>query len=96
MLKYKKAISIFTFIFLLSSCTLAKAVCLGLEDFSQKATSQFAAESYNSENINGVFPDAVYIKTRTQSFNLYHYYIISDGRIRNPHHGLFLMKPDSP
>ncbi|MDR1618736.1 MAG: hypothetical protein LBS06_06800, partial [Treponema sp.] len=33
------------------------------------------------EDINGVFPDAVYIKTRTQTFNSYHYYIIRDGLI---------------
>ncbi|MDR0685520.1 MAG: hypothetical protein LBF83_10395 [Spirochaetaceae bacterium] len=81
MVKYKKIFSIFYISFLLSSCALVKAVYLGPEDFSQKAAPQFAAESYNAENINGVFPDAVYIKTRTQTFNLYHYYIISDGRI---------------
>jgi hypothetical protein len=33
------------------------------------------------EDINGVFPGAVYIKTRTQTFNSYHYYIIRDGLI---------------
>ncbi|MDR1306834.1 MAG: hypothetical protein LBK74_04595, partial [Treponema sp.] len=33
------------------------------------------------EDINGVFPDAVYIKTRTQTFNTYHYYILREGRI---------------
>ncbi|MDR1970760.1 MAG: hypothetical protein LBQ46_02450 [Treponema sp.] len=33
------------------------------------------------EDINGVFPDAVYIKTRTQTFNTYHYYIIREGLI---------------
>jgi hypothetical protein len=33
------------------------------------------------EDINGIFPDAVYIKTRTQTFNSYHYYIIQDGLI---------------
>ncbi|MDR0399389.1 MAG: hypothetical protein LBH51_00420 [Treponema sp.] len=33
------------------------------------------------EDINGVFPEEVYIKTRTQTFNTYHYYIIRDGRI---------------
>ncbi|MDR0403686.1 MAG: hypothetical protein LBH35_08885 [Treponema sp.] len=36
---------------------------------------------YGAEDINGVFPEAVYIKTRTQTFNIYHYYIIRDGRI---------------
>ncbi|MDR0641400.1 MAG: hypothetical protein LBG07_02970, partial [Treponema sp.] len=33
------------------------------------------------EDINGIFPDAVYIKTRTQTFNSYHYYIIHGGLI---------------
>jgi hypothetical protein len=33
------------------------------------------------EDINGIFPGAVYIKTRTQTFNSYHYYIIRDGLI---------------
>jgi hypothetical protein len=33
------------------------------------------------EDINGVFPEAVYIKTRTQTFNTYHYYILNDGLI---------------
>ena len=81
MAKYKKKFYIFYISFLLSSCALAKAVYLGPEDFSQTVALQYANESYNAENINGVFPDAVYIKTRTQTFNLYHYYIISGGRI---------------
>ncbi|MDR1636930.1 MAG: hypothetical protein LBR93_06295 [Treponema sp.] len=33
------------------------------------------------EDINGVFPEAVYIKTRTQTFNTYHYYILREGLI---------------
>jgi hypothetical protein len=33
------------------------------------------------EDINGVFPGAVYIKTRTQTFNTYHYYILREGLI---------------
>jgi hypothetical protein len=33
------------------------------------------------EAVNGIFPDAVYIKTRTQTFNTYHYYILNDGLI---------------
>jgi hypothetical protein len=32
-------------------------------------------------DINGEFPEAVYIKTRTQTFNSYHYYILDDGLI---------------
>ncbi|ULQ58692.1 hypothetical protein K7I13_08990 [Brucepastera parasyntrophica] len=41
----------------------------------------FPHEEYVSENINGFFPDKVYIKTRTQTFNSYHYYILQDGHI---------------
>ncbi|MDR0998687.1 MAG: hypothetical protein LBL70_06430, partial [Treponema sp.] len=33
------------------------------------------------EAINGIFPEAVYIKTRTQTFNTYHYYILNEGLI---------------
>jgi hypothetical protein len=33
------------------------------------------------EDINGDFPEAVYIKTKTQTFNTYHYYILKDGLI---------------
>jgi hypothetical protein len=40
-----------------------------------------AARQYDREDINGVFPDAVYIKTRTQTFNAYHYYILYQGLI---------------
>lgn len=35
----------------------------------------------SGEDINGDFPEAVYIKTRTQTFNTYHYYILYDGKI---------------
>jgi hypothetical protein len=41
----------------------------------------FPRASYADEDINGDFPDAVYIKTRTQTFNAYHYYLIRDGKI---------------
>ncbi|MDR1420295.1 MAG: hypothetical protein LBI86_07975 [Treponema sp.] len=41
----------------------------------------FPRESYAAENINGDFPQAVYIKTRTQTFNAYHYYVVRDGKI---------------
>ncbi|MDR1107317.1 MAG: hypothetical protein LBL44_13255 [Treponema sp.] len=41
----------------------------------------FPLRSYAAENINGDFPEAVYIKTRTQTFNAYHYYVLKDGKI---------------
>ncbi|MDR1947933.1 MAG: hypothetical protein LBQ38_00930, partial [Spirochaetaceae bacterium] len=77
----KRTIQIFFFlsVFLLSSCALSKAIYLGTEDFSQKAISQITNEY--AENINGIFPEAVYIKTRTQTFNSYHYYILHENRI---------------
>jgi hypothetical protein len=39
------------------------------------------ARSYGNEDINGIFPRAVYLKTRTQTFNAYHYYILYEGLI---------------
>ena len=40
-------------------------------------------ESFDAklENINGHFPDRIWIKTRTQGFNSYFYFLISDGKI---------------
>jgi hypothetical protein len=64
---------------LLSSCTLSKAVYLGEDIYSNKTGPQSAETA--REDINGVFPEAVYIKTRTQTFNAYHYYIVKDGLI---------------
>ncbi len=43
--------------------------------------TNFPRKSYMEENINGDFPDIIYIKTRTQTFNTYHYYILQDGHI---------------
>jgi len=71
--------------FSLYSCAISKALYLGPNDYSQRTGSIFTDEEYSAENINSppgqAFPDAVYIKTRTQSFNLYHYYIISGGHV---------------
>ncbi|MDR2047969.1 MAG: hypothetical protein LBP69_00795, partial [Treponema sp.] len=65
----------------LSSCTLSKAVYLGEDIYSRKTGPQSRETSYGTEDINGVFPEAVYIKTRTQTFNSYHYYLVKDGLI---------------
>jgi hypothetical protein len=43
--------------------------------------SPFPKETSVTENINGNFPEAVYIKTRTQAFNTYHYCILHEGHI---------------
>jgi hypothetical protein len=45
------------------------------------AAGDFPRPSYNTEDINGSFPEAIYIKTRTQSFNTYHYYLLHKGFI---------------
>ncbi|MDR1216334.1 MAG: hypothetical protein LBK25_06605 [Treponema sp.] len=66
---------------LLSSCAISKALYLGADTYSVKAAPQSAETPSDAENVNGVFPDAVYIKTRTQTFNAYHYYILRDGLI---------------
>jgi hypothetical protein len=39
------------------------------------------SSSCAEEDINGGFPQAVHIKTKTQTFNAYHYYILKDGLI---------------
>jgi hypothetical protein len=69
------------FSFSLFSCALSKAIYLGSDDYSQRTGSPFSGETCHAENINGIFPEAVYIKTRIQTFNLYHYYILHDGLI---------------
>jgi len=63
-----------------NSCALSKAVYLG-PGYSQDINMMSSNERYNAENINGVFPEAVYIKTRTQTFNTYHYYLLHENRI---------------
>jgi hypothetical protein len=61
-------------LFFLGACvSIAKPPPAGL--------TQFPRESYAAENINGDFPEAVHIKTRTQTFNAYHYYMVKDGKI---------------
>jgi hypothetical protein len=54
---------------------------LGGDIYFDRTGPQSANAAYDAENINGVFPEAVYIKTRTQTFNAYHYYILHDGLI---------------
>ncbi|MDR1785151.1 MAG: hypothetical protein LBR23_01610 [Spirochaetaceae bacterium] len=60
-----------------TSCAISRALYLGKDP----GLRHYAPEEAGGEDVNGSFPDAVYIKTRTQTFNLYHYYIISDGHI---------------
>ncbi len=65
---------------ILTACESAKQVQV-LEKPSSKSIPGFPRESYAGENINGEFPEVVYIKTRTQTFNTYHYYVLKDGLI---------------
>jgi hypothetical protein len=64
--------------FLLFSIIVLLVNCRSLE--TQLDPGEFLQE-LPEEDINGIFPEAVYIKTRTQTFNAYHYYIIRSGRI---------------
>jgi hypothetical protein len=67
------------FIALLSAMMLLNA-CAPIM-IVQQDLSGFPRVSYNSEDINGNFPEAIYIKTKTQTFNTYHYYLVHDGFI---------------
>ncbi|MDR2304751.1 MAG: hypothetical protein LBE10_09215 [Treponema sp.] len=65
--------TVFVLSFLIGACTSAKTISSGgLNDFPR---------TYTNENINGDFPEAIHIKTRTQTFNTYHYYLLHEGRI---------------
>ena len=75
-----KIITLVIITFTLNSCALSKAIYLGF-GHQQIPDMPLSGERYNAENINGVFPDAVYIKTRTQTFNTYHYYMLHENRI---------------
>jgi hypothetical protein len=66
---------------LLSSCAISRALYVGEDIYSARTGPRAADALYDAENINGIFPEAVYIKTRTQTFNAYHYYILNDGLI---------------
>ncbi|MDR2482776.1 MAG: hypothetical protein LBD08_04000 [Treponema sp.] len=74
-------IALFLVSVFINSCALSKAIYLGSNDYAERTGPLFSGKLYNSENINGVFPEAVYIKTRTQTFNSYHYYMLHEGRI---------------
>jgi hypothetical protein len=79
--KLKKTAGCVFVIFLVSSCAISKAIYLGPDDHFPKAAPWSSTESLSAEGINGFFPEAVYIKTRTQTFNAYHYYLLHDGLI---------------
>lgn len=78
-MKAARFISIFFCCYLLSSCAISRALYLGPE--RSPLGPDFSVLPEHTGDINGVFPDAVYIKTRTQTFNTYHYYILHEGLI---------------
>jgi hypothetical protein len=66
---------------LLSSCALSKAIYLGEDMYADRAGPRSAETLRDAGDVNGVFPEAVYIKTRSQTFNSYQYYLLRDGLI---------------
>jgi hypothetical protein len=67
---------------LAASWILALGACVSTPGQYRSETAGVLGWEVNAaEDINGSFPDAVYIKTRTQTFNSYHYYILKDGLI---------------
>jgi hypothetical protein len=66
---------------LFSSCAWSKAIYLGEDIYADRAGPQSAETLGETGDINGVFPEAVYIKTRSQTFNAYQYYLLRDGLI---------------
>jgi hypothetical protein len=66
---------------LLSSCVFSKTLYLGEDLYSGKNGPESVDAINVPENINGFLPEAVHVKTRTQTFNLYHYYVLYDGLI---------------
>ena len=75
------ATALFLSALFLSSCALTKPFYLGADIVPRTAAPQLTEELRQKENVNGDFPAAVYIKTRTQTFNSYHYYILREGKI---------------
>ncbi|MDR1099415.1 MAG: hypothetical protein LBL28_02930 [Treponema sp.] len=66
---------------LLSACALSKAIYVGKDSYADRAGPQPVETLDEAGELNGVFPQAVYIKTRTQTFNSYQYYLLRDGLI---------------
>ncbi|GHU58586.1 hypothetical protein FACS189444_2480 [Spirochaetia bacterium] len=76
-MKLFKHIPVILIVFTLSSCASLKVAMHRLDE----PVPQEYIKLYTGEDINGTFPETVYIKTKTQTFNAYHYYILKDGLI---------------
>ncbi|MDR2517583.1 MAG: hypothetical protein LBC88_09430 [Spirochaetaceae bacterium] len=72
----RREAAFFLFFFCTTSCVVTEKNVL-----SRRAPPEDIKDFSRTEDINGIFPRAVYIKTRTQTFNSYHYYILYEGRI---------------
>ncbi|GHU88013.1 hypothetical protein FACS189476_04400 [Spirochaetia bacterium] len=77
MVKLFKPITTIFIILALSSCASMEAA---LRNLDAPVLREYRRQNA-VEDINGDFPEAVYIKTKTQTFNTYHYYILKDGLI---------------
>jgi hypothetical protein len=67
--------------FLAAAVLLLLGACVSTGAGRPAADRPSLIEPRAGEDINGNFPEAVYIKTRTQTFNTYHYYLLKDGLI---------------
>lgn len=93
MLRMCRLLCIATAVSLLTSCVALSRV----DDYEEHALAMAGAEDIhiagteNIDNVNGAFPDTVYIKTATQTFNKDYQFCLSDGMIyykgRNPGKG---------
>ncbi|MDR1866978.1 MAG: hypothetical protein LBQ77_01760 [Treponema sp.] len=73
-------------------CVVLNA-CASVKAAAPRQLDGFPRASYRGEDINGDFPEAISIKTRTQTFNTYHYFLVKDGliwyKLRDPINGPF-------
>ena len=83
MLRMCRVLAIATAVSLLSSCVALSKI----DSYEEQALAMAGAEEIymppveDIDNVNGSFPDTVYIKTATQTFNKDYQFCLSDGKI---------------
>ncbi len=83
MLRMCRVLAIATAVSLLSSCVALSKI----DSYEEQALAMAGAEDIymppveDIDNVNGSFPDTVYIKTATQTFNKDYQFCLSDGMI---------------
>ena len=83
MLRMCRVLAIATAVSLLSSCVALSKI----DSYEEQALAMAGAEEIymppveDIDNVNGSFPDTVYIKTATQTFNKDYQFCLSDGMI---------------